>query len=789
MENIANYIFSTTALILMILFIRCFFRKKCNPNIQYALWIFVGLRILLPFNVPVLIENIDVTQRDIQRNLVVSYENSDNTVKNIADGAVEDNNTEITDKTLIENTILLDNNIKREQMQAFYTIKTKRVFGAIWCCGGIIMLLYFVSVNYWTFYNIKKRKVLDSQQRIPIYEVEGYNCLVGIFKPQIFVDPQILEHPIYSFFVLQHELEHYRVKDNTWLLIRNLCLVVQWFNPFVWLAYFKVQEDCELACDYRVIAGLDDDKRDEYTLTLLHLLELKHKKTHIVSPIVKGREIMERRIRSIYENRRANLYIIMLFVVGAVTALSFIKFEVKGEKIENIHTVTEEIKEEDISTLDIEKDKEYNNTIYVEDKDILNYNKSLSYEECYTTNIVRGSNHFWVDENQILWGSGTSEFGQLGFLSEDSTRITNDCKIATDVKHVDYSGEYFVIFLTNDNKLYGLGGNPAGVLNETNRKDFNSAYMNVLTEPILLMDHVVFAKCGYSSIIALLENGDVIVMGNNEYSPFNNEQYYRPRKVMDNAKYVTTYFKTYAVIDKDNSLWTWGNNDLGQCGIGSFANNVSTPQKVMNDVECVWMGNLAFNRTSTIPEQDNLIVLKKNGDYYSCGEGVGTEFLHDRTDDYDLAHINNAIKVRVSDSLVKVAIAEFKEIDLNQVKLYWSEQDLKQFLEQNRIDYYKEYTEGDNLLVYIANNNAWEFLFDEQGKISMITSTMTDEMEKDLLIVGDTLDEVIDVYGENYVKSEGEYNYYTIQYDMGSYIFQVGLYNNLGCSRFSKCIK
>lgn len=80
--------------------------------------------------------------------------------------------------------------------------------------------------------------------------------------------------------------------------------------------------------------------------------------------------------------------------------------------------------------------------------------------------LMQGDNHYWIDENGILWGEGTSEYGKLGILKEDLSVVDEPVKIAENVIHVDFSGEYFAIYLTADNELYGLGASPAGILTQ-----------------------------------------------------------------------------------------------------------------------------------------------------------------------------------------------------------------------------------------------------------------------------------------------------------------------------------
>lgn len=790
MGNVVNIILGTTILILLILLVRWLFWKRCNPNILYFLWIFVALRILIPINIPIDLHNTHLN-KEIFRNVpIYSYAPRENTEAVPKENAVSDFNSPL-DATEDEDKPMAD--IGQDAMEKASRIKTplqaKTIFILIWCCGSILLALYFVLVNFYTFRNIKKRKIGTLNHKIEVYEVAGYNCLAGVFKPQIFIAPQILENPLYKRFVLLHEMEHYKTRDNFWLLIGTICLIVQWFNPLVWIAYFKVQEDCELACDYRVLSCLDQSEKESYVETLLHILETNQKRVSFASPVVKGKGVMKKRMKCIFEKRKTKLFFILLFFVGFVTVITFMKVKIDEDVIDNTKVEASMPDKKVAAEDDYTGDDKQTDVVFVENMNDITRGKDFDYSDCYTTDIIRGGNHFWIDENRILWGDGSSEYGQLGELKEDVSMVTEPQKIAENVKHVDFSGEYFVIFLTEDNKLYGLGGNPAGVLQKSGKDNYNSAYMNVVTEPVLIMENIAFAKCGYSTIIALSEDGEVYVMGNNGYSAFSNEQYYTPQKVMEGAKYVTSYFHTYAVICNDNSLWTWGDNRLGQCGIGSFSANVELPQKVMDDVDCVWMGKVAFNGGNVIPEQDNLVVLKRDGTYYGCGEGIGTNLIYNRTDDFDGLHLDDFGKVEASNNFWMVKIQEFENISLEQVELLWSEDELRQFLDSNNVDYSVEYTDDKNRLIYLANRNTWEFLFNDQGELAMITSTTADEFEKNVLKEGDSLQKVTEEYGEDYEKYEGEYNYFIVKYDMEGYDFQIGVFSNLGCSRFSKCMK
>lgn len=785
MDNVFNIVLGTTCLILLILLVRFLFWKKCNPNILYFLWIFVALRILMPVNIPFVLQNDDLNEMVHQNSLV------DITVMT-KESKADITKPEVIEKESIGKTTSGIDKAGKLNQKAEAVVKNlplnknkkfpmEKVLFFIWCCGSLGLTIYFILVNFYAFRNVEKQQAGRVKPNVKVYTVDACNCLAGVWKPCIFIDPKILENPKHKRYVLMHEMEHYKTKDNFWLLVSNLCLIIQWFNPFVWIAYCKVQEDCELACDYRVLKNLDKSEKESYAETLLHLMQIKQKKVYMVSSVVKQNETMKKRMKSIFQKKGTRQFAILLLFIAVVTFISFMKIDVTGEKKTVYVSKTDEIDNSD--------NTEEMTTVFVENMNDIDSRQGFAYSNCYTTDVYRGSNHYWIDENSVLWGTGTSEYGQLGELKEELSRIAEPRELAENVKHVDFSGEYFTIFITDDNKLYGMGGNPAGILRKEGRENFNNVYMNVITEPVLLMENIVFAKCGYSTIIALSENGDVYVFGNNEYVSAYNEDYKEPKKVMENARYVTSFYHTFAAISEDDSLWTWGDNRLGQCGIGSFSENLETPQEVMGDVSCAWMGRLSFNGGNVISEKDNLIVLNQDGNYFGCGEGIGTTEMKDITDDFDKLHTDDMVNVKAANSLGLIRIEEFKAVSLDSIELLCEEEELEQFLNDNKIGFYVEPSEENDWRVYCANDNKWEFVLNNQGKVIAITSTVSDEFEKAVLSYGDTLEKVIEAYGDNYQRYDGEYDYSLINYEKGDYDFRIGIFSKWGCSRFTKCTK
>ena len=794
-------------LILVILLVRRIFWKKCSPNVIYFLWIFVAFRILLPVNIPLEISGYPLTKTfvmdfDIESGLEENSPGEEVVVisKEVEENTQVDDREEIKEHTGNEFQIILNesnkNNIEIQSQEitngkseipilvkVFTMMKNiihkQTVFQAIWFAGSLFFALYFFAVNRKLFKDTTKKKI-GTEGNIEVFEVEGYNCLYGIRKPRIFLSPEIANNPVYKKYVMMHELEHDRTKDNFWLLVRTVCVTVQWFNPLVWIAYFKMREDCELACDYRVLSKLKKEEKSIYGKALLYILESNQKTVSMASSMGREKNLIKKRIKSIFKKRKAEAYLVPFVVTCIVTVLAFVRPTIAQE------TEQVRIEEDTVISTDFEKEvveKEYE--IIVENKKDLERGVNLHYSNCYITDMKRGTNHYHIDENGVLWGEGTSEYGQLGILKKDVSIVGKPVKIAENVIHVDFSGEYFVIYLTADYELYGLGASPAGILTQFGDWNFNVIDLEVITEPVLLMKNVVYARAGETSIITLLENGDVYVLGNNDHMMIGNTKYIAPQKIMENVKYVTTYFHSYAAIDENNDLWTWGHNELGQCGIGVYSSNVSSPQKIMEDVECAWMGGIGFNTADMVKKYDNLVVLKKDGSFHACGEGIGESRFVNRVDD----QVYENVEVISTEDLRQVNIKEYHRPSLKEVQLLWSEVELKEFLESNGVDYGVVYTGEEAYLTYMTKQEKWQFVFNEKGQLAKITSYKNDEMEKSMLKEMDTFEKVIECYGNDYKKTDLGYGHMFIDYEREDYYFRVLVYSDLECGQFSKILK
>ncbi|MBQ9990609.1 MAG: hypothetical protein IJP31_06680 [Lachnospiraceae bacterium] len=266
------------------------------------------------------------------------------------------------------------------------------------------------------------------------------------------------------------------------------------------------------------------------------------------------------------------------------------------------------------------------------DKEPLNL--ELNIEDYYTTKTGFFANFYYIDENKVLWGSGYNDYGQLGQGTQDDHFYEEPVKIAENVVHVDYSEKGFVIYLTADHKLYGIGNTACGALMSYGEFDLNTymnPHKNCELTPKLLLEEVIFARCGKEDVACMKEDSSVWIFGTIAYDARMGYYYSQPRKVLENAVLITGGWFNHAALLQDGTVWTWGYNLTGNCGVEG-KRLVLEPEKVAEDVTFVWTGkfdqNVDFDHISEAPEInegyfENTIIQKSDGSLWICGNQVG----------------------------------------------------------------------------------------------------------------------------------------------------------------------
>lgn len=231
-----DLILTSSVLILAILLIRFLFRNTISRRVQYALWLVVLLRLLLPVNLPALAHNVLSTakpvretisaavERPVYRLPYASYPVTDYTAEELPDpqpGAIlaEGEGSYGVVDSASENVVFYRQRIQPTQ-----------VLQVVWYAGMAVMALWLFLANLRFARRLWRTQVpLDSaESKYPVYLCDDIPspCLFGLFRPAIYVTSEAARDPARLRCVIAHEETHARHLDPLWALLRSACLVL-----------------------------------------------------------------------------------------------------------------------------------------------------------------------------------------------------------------------------------------------------------------------------------------------------------------------------------------------------------------------------------------------------------------------------------------------------------------------------------------------------------------------------------------------------------------------------------
>jgi hypothetical protein len=115
------------------------------------------------------------------------------------------------------------------------------------------------------FYQIATRpSIKDGKYRI--LEVSGDKAPCS-FGNWIFINPDKYDWETYNLILL-HEKIHINQRHSIDFLLTELCMVFQWFNPFVWAYRRTVESNIEFLADHSLL-GVETVEQQSYQLSLL----------------------------------------------------------------------------------------------------------------------------------------------------------------------------------------------------------------------------------------------------------------------------------------------------------------------------------------------------------------------------------------------------------------------------------------------------------------------------------------------------------------------------------------
>ena len=322
---------TSSVLILALLALRQLFRRTVSRRMQYALWLLVLVRLLVPVNVGTLAHNVLSAAAPMQ---TVVEERLDTPVLYVQDGTVRRPAQLLPGKESQGEPLSPPSDAAQSAPADEYytvtptyrTVTLSEALTYVWYAGMAGVGAWFLFTNLRFARALRKARTPYRVEgcRYPVYLVSALPspCLFGVLRPAVYLNEKALQSPDALRFVLAHEQTHARHLDPLWSLLRGVCLTVYWFDPLVWLAAVLSREDCELACDEGTLRALGADERTAYGKALLALVPVCDKPQNPLlgaTTMTSGKRSLKERITRIAENRQAKAAAV--FAVVALAAL------------------------------------------------------------------------------------------------------------------------------------------------------------------------------------------------------------------------------------------------------------------------------------------------------------------------------------------------------------------------------------------------------------------------------------------------------------------------------------
>ena len=158
---------------------------------------------------------------------------------------------------------------KQDETKDFWTDKrktdSKKMLSTIWLLGMLVLTGYGIFGSLRVEYQL--RFAVPVEQQIWECDTIHTSFLWGLFHPRIYLPSGMNEET--KRYVIRHERAHQKRGDHWWKVIGYVLLVIYWFQPLMWIAYWIFARDIEYACDEHVIGNLSFAERKEYAQALL----------------------------------------------------------------------------------------------------------------------------------------------------------------------------------------------------------------------------------------------------------------------------------------------------------------------------------------------------------------------------------------------------------------------------------------------------------------------------------------------------------------------------------------
>ena len=290
-------------LALAVILIRAIFRKAPKRVFPF-LWGLVALRLLFPFSI------------ESSLSLIPSAETVNPEILVAEEPAISSG---IAFVNRVVNPILKES-LSPDPATGSHSVRTSvSIAFVIWVVGVAAMLVYALI----SYLRLKRDVKTAVRLELSVWKSDRIASpfVLGLIRPQIYLPFSLSESDV--DYVLAHERAHIARKDHWIKPFGYLLLSLHWFNPIMWIAYVLFCRDVELACDEKVIKGLNLEQRADYSQSLL-TCSISHGRI-TACPLAFGEIGVKERVKRVLNYKKPTFWVILAVVAaGVILAVCFL---------------------------------------------------------------------------------------------------------------------------------------------------------------------------------------------------------------------------------------------------------------------------------------------------------------------------------------------------------------------------------------------------------------------------------------------------------------------------------
>ncbi|BAL00602.1 peptidase M56 family protein [Oscillibacter valericigenes Sjm18-20] len=279
-----GWIVTSSVLIAVVLTLRTALKGRIRLRLQYALWLLVLVRLLVPVN-PL---SSPLSVMNAVPPAAVSHVTTASISPTPPDAVSpsEPKSHTTVQASLPAASVPQSSAQSQSHPAPGFTVKTALL--TVWLAGVLAVAAALLISNFLFARRLRRvRRLFQTEgAKLPVvYLAEGLPspCLFGLVHPAIYLTQEAVATETRLGQILTHEETHFRHGDHWWSLLRGVALALHWYNPLVWLAAIVSRRDAELCCDEDTIRRLGEEQRIDYGRTLLSMVSQRRDPAGLLS--------------------------------------------------------------------------------------------------------------------------------------------------------------------------------------------------------------------------------------------------------------------------------------------------------------------------------------------------------------------------------------------------------------------------------------------------------------------------------------------------------------------------